>query len=204
MSCCLGRDFYARPTAVVARDLIGKVLVRMISIAGVNSTLSGKIVETEAYEGRADPASHARMGPTPRNSVMFGQVGRVYVYFTYGSHYCFNITARSARQDAGAVLIRALEPCQGIEKMKLNRDSDEPYSLTSGPGKLTQALQIGPTLIGIDLTNRDAGLFVESGTRPRQIVSTPRIGITRGVEKCWRFVDPSSKYASRKVRIKIR
>jgi DNA-3-methyladenine glycosylase len=176
----------------------------MISVAGEYSRLSGKIVETEAYEGAHDPASHARMGPTPRNSVMFGQVGRAYVYFTYGSHYCFNITARPEWQDAGAVLIRALEPLEGIEVMKRFRPCIEPYSLTSGPGKLTQALQIGPMLNGIDLISQDAGLCVESGTKPKKILSTPRIGISRAVGRNWRFVDISSKHVSRGVRIKIR
>jgi DNA-3-methyladenine glycosylase len=184
--------------------LIGKTLVRTISIGGKNSRLSGAIVETEAYEGRNDPASHARMGPTPRNSVMFGQVGRAYIYFTYGTHYCFNITARSSRQDAGAVLIRALEPIEGIEVMKLHRICDKSYSLTSGPGKLAQALQIGPIFNGIDLTTQDSGVFVEKGPRPTQIISTPRIGITRGVDRNWRFVNLLSKYASRRARIKIR
>jgi DNA-3-methyladenine glycosylase len=183
--------------------LIGKVLVRTISIGGKNSRLSGAIVETEAYEGMNDPASHARMGPTPRNSVMFGQVGRAYIYFTYGTHFCFNITAKSPRQDAGAVLIRALEPLEGVEKMKKYRSCDGPYSLTSGPGKLSQALQIGPMYNGIDLTIEKSGLLVENGTIPEKIVSTPRIGITRGIDRNWRFVDTSSNYVSRPVRIKI-
>jgi DNA-3-methyladenine glycosylase len=135
---------------------------------------------------------------------MFGQVGRAYVYFTYGSHYCFNITARPKGQDAGAVLIRALEPLEGIEMMKRFRPCIEPYSLTSGPGKLTQALQIGPALNGIDLTSQEADLWVESGTKPKEILSMPRIGITRAVDRNWRFVDISSKYVSRGVRIKLR
>jgi DNA-3-methyladenine glycosylase len=187
----------------VARELIGKTLVRTVSIGDSISRLSGTIVETEAYEGRDDPASHARMGPTTRNAVMFGQVGRAYVYFTYGSHYCFNITAKSPRQDAGAVLIRALEPLESVEIMKKYRACDGPYSITSGPGKLAQALQIGPMFNGIDLTVEKSDLFVENGTIPKIIISTPRIGITRGIDRNWRFVDPSSKNVSRPARIKI-
>lgn len=200
---CLCREFYARPTAVVARDLIGKKLVRTLGINGQRLRLSGIIVETEAYGAADDEASHARMGPTARNAVMFGQVGRAYVYFTYGNHYCFNISARSSRQKAGAVLIRAIEPLEGIERMRANRSLTDISCLASGPGRLTQALEIGPAFNGIDVTVPESVLSVEHGST-RNVSSTPRIGITRAVDKSWRFVDPSSNYISRRLRIKIR
>ena len=204
MTDCLDEEFFRRPTAIVARDLIGMRLVRTLVVDGLMSRLSGTIVETEAYGGPDDPASHARMGPTPRNSVMFGKVGRAYIYFTYGSHFCVNVCARSPDQPAGAVLIRALEPAEGIALMKFNRNRDDPYSLASGPGKLTRALGITPLLNGVEMTSSKSELYIERGTGPRRIISTSRIGITRATEKLWRFVDPSSPYVSRKVRIKVR
>ncbi|MGI0038055.1 MAG: DNA-3-methyladenine glycosylase [Nitrososphaera sp.] len=204
MTDCLAHEFYYRRTAVVARALVGMRLVRTLVIGGLKSRLSGVIVETEAYGGRDDPASHARMGPTHRNSVMFGQVGRAYVYFTYGSHFCVNVSARSPGQPAGAVLIRALEPADGIAIMKSNRNLDDLYSLASGPGKLTGAMGITPALNGVDMTSSNSELYIELGAAPRRIVSTPRIGINRATEKHWRFVDPCSLHVSRKVRIKVR
>ena len=105
---------------------------------------------------------------------------------------------------AGAVLIRALEPFEGIELMKLHRASEELCSLASGPGKLTQAMEIGSNLNGADMTDPRSGLFIERGASCGRIVSTPRIGISRATEKYWRFVDPSSIYASRKTMIKVR
>ena len=204
MTDCLDEEFYRRPTAVVARELVGMRLVRTLVMDGLMSRLSGTIVETEAYGGADDPASHARMGPTPRNSVMFGQVGRAYIYFTYGSHFCVNVSARSPKHPAGAVLIRALEPTEGIALMKFNRGQDDLCSLASGPGKLTRALGITPLLNGVDMTASESGLCIERGTPPRRIISTPRIGITRATEKHWRFVDPFSLHASRKVPIKVR
>lgn len=203
MTDCLDLEFYHRPTAMVARALIGMSLVRTFVLDGLKQRLSGMIVETEAYGGRDDPASHARMGLTPRNSVMFGQVGRAYVYFTYGNHYCVNVSARSAGQLAGAVLIRALEPTEGVAHMMSNRNLDDLYSLASGPGKLTRAMGITPALNGVDMTNSTSELSIERGIPPRKIISTARIGITSATEKCWRFVDPSSPHVSRRVRIKV-
>ena len=134
---------------------------------------------------------------------MFGEVGRSYVYFTYGTHFCFNITARSTRQKAGAVLVRAIMPDEGIELMKSNRACEDIFALASGPGKLAKALMIGPALNGIDVTVPESGLHVEYGTRPQKIVSTPRIGITRAMDRNWRFVDPTSEFISRRLRIKV-
>src|ERR687886_2185623 len=194
--------FYQRPTEVVARDLIGKKLVRIIRDTRKQFRLAGIIVETEAYGGNDDPASHAYMRTTARNKVMFGNVGRAYVYFTYGNHFCLNVSARRSDVAAGAVLIRGIEPVEGIELMRQFRPVDDIFSLTSGPGKLTQALNITSLLNGTDMTNSDSEIYIEFGKRPNRVVTTPRIGITRAVDKEWRFVDPLSPFVSRKFQIK--
>lgn len=201
MSCPAG-SFYLRPTKVVARDLVGKRLVRIFRKNGRSFRLSGTIVETEAYGYSDDLASHACMGPTVRNAVMFGEVGRAYVYFTYGNHFCVNVSARSSRMEAGAVLIRGLEPVEGIDVMRQLRPVEDVFSLTSGPGKLTQALNITSVLNGADMTSPDSELYIEFGARPRRVLVTPRIGITRATGREWRFLDPSSPYVSRKIQIK--
>jgi DNA-3-methyladenine glycosylase len=199
---CLSASFYHQPTAVVSRNLVGKTLVRIIKSKNGIIRLAGTIVETEAYGFDDDLASHACMGPTPRNRVMFGEVGRAYVYFTYGNHFCLNVSARSSKVRAGAVLIRAIEPIQGIEMMRRFRPVDDILALTSGPGKLTRALNVTSALNGVDMTDPTSELYIESGKEPENIVATPRIGITRATDKEWRFVDPSSPYVSRKIRIK--
>lgn len=178
----LSRKFYARDTIKVAKELLGKKLVRRIG----NSTISGIITETEAYRFDDDPASHAFRGVTERNKAMFGEVGRAYVYFTYGMYYCVNVVARSSRYDAGAVLIRSLEPKQGVEKMIKNRKTKEISNLTSGPAKLTQALTITKKQYGIDLT-KSAELYISEGIQKNKIIASPRIGIKKGTEKLWNF-----------------
>jgi DNA-3-methyladenine glycosylase len=195
---CLQRSFYQRRTEVVAKDLIGKRLVRSIKKNSQIIRLSGIIVETEAYGYRDDPASHAYRGRTPRNQVMFEDVGKAYVYFTYGNHYCMNVSARSNKSEAGAVLIRGIEPTDGLEIMRQFRQVDNSFSLTSGPGKLSQALKIGSALNGIDITDQNSEVHIEIGIKPVRVITTPRIGITRAAERKWRFVDPSSPYVSRK------
>jgi DNA-3-methyladenine glycosylase len=195
-------SFYQRPTEVVAKDLVGKKLVRTIRNNKKQFRLAGIIVETEAYGYSDDLASHAYVGPTCRNKVMFGDVGRAYVYFTYGNHFCLNVSARRSKVEAGAVLIRGIEPVEGVELMRRFRPVDDIFSLTSGPGKLTQALNITSSLNGADMTNSESEIYIEFGKRPKHIVTTPRIGITRGVDKEWRFVDPSSPFISRKFQIK--
>jgi DNA-3-methyladenine glycosylase len=183
-------------------DLIGKRLTRIIRKNGRAFRLAGTIVETEAYGYSDDPASHACMGPTVRNRVMFGEVGKAYVYFTYGNHFCVNVSARSSRTEAGAVLIRGIEPVEGIELMRQFRPVDDAFSLTSGPGKLTQALKITSALNEVDMTDPKSELHIEFGIKPARVLATPRIGITRAGDKEWRFVDPSSPYVSRKIQIK--
>jgi DNA-3-methyladenine glycosylase len=199
---CQNSSFYQRPTEVVAKDLVGKKLVRTIRNNKKHFRLAGIIVETEAYGYSDDLASHAYVGPTDRNKVMFGNVGRAYVYFTYGNHFCLNVSARRSKVEAGAVLIRGIEPVEGVELMRQFRPVDDIFSLTSGPGKLTQALNITSSLNGTDMTNPESEIYVESGKRPKGIVTTPRIGITRAMDKEWRFVDPSSPFISRKFQIK--
>jgi DNA-3-methyladenine glycosylase len=192
-------SFYQRPTDQVAEDLIGKLLVRRIEENGHARRLSGIIVEAEAYGYADDAASHAYRGMTKRNSVMFGQVGVAYVYFTYGNHFCLNVSARSSSEAAGAVLIRSIEPVEGTDIMKKLRHAEDVHSLTSGPGKLTQALEIDLGQNGVDMTDPASELCIEQGTK-RQAVATQRIGITRAVDKKWRFIDPTSPFLSRRFR----
>jgi len=199
---CQNSSFYQRPTEVVAKDLVGKKLVRTIRNNKKHFRLAGIIVETEAYGYSDDLASHAYVGPTDRNKVMFGNVGRAYVYFTYGNHFCLNVSARRSKAEAGAVLIRGIEPVEGVELMRQFRPIDDIFSLTSGPGKLTQALNITSSLNGTDMTNPESEIYIELGKRPKGIVTTSRIGITRAMDKEWRFVDPSSPFISRKFQIK--
>lgn len=178
----LPRPFYSRDTVTVAKDLLGKMLVRKID----DQILSGTITETEAYRYKDDPASHAHRGMTERNKAMFGEVGKAYVYFTYGMYYCFNVVAKSQKVDAGAVLIRALKPQKGISKMIQNRKTLVLSNLTNGPGKLTQSLEITKSQYGKDLVQQST-LYITEGTESGKIVSGPRIGIKNATEKLWNF-----------------
>jgi DNA-3-methyladenine glycosylase len=178
----LSRKFYARDTVKVAKELLGKKIVRRIN----DYTISGIITETEAYRFDDDPASHAYRGMTERNKAMFGEVGKAYVYFTYGMYYCVNAVARSSSFDAGAVLIRALEPKQGIEKIIKNRKTEKNSNLTNGPAKLTQALKITKKQYGVDLTKRTE-LYITEGIKKNKVSASQRIGIKNGIEKLWNF-----------------
>lgn len=178
------------------------MLVRVIRKNGSQIRLAGKIVETEAYGYDDDLASHACRGPRPRNKIMFGEVGKAYVYFTYGNHFCVNVSAKASNVLAGAVLIRGIEPIEGIELMRQFRPVDDVLSLTSGPGKLTEALKITTALNGVNMTDPNSELHIESGKKPERLIATHRVGITRATDKEWRFADPSSPYVSRRVQIK--
>ena len=159
------RRFYNRDTLIVAPELLGKLLVRRES----SGLLVGKIVETEAYRGVDDPASHSYRGKTPRNAVMFGAPGIAYVYFTYGNHYCLNAVTEDEGTPA-AVLIRAVEPLEGVDLMMRNRGVEKLTEVGSGPGKLTKALQITREQNGCDLTDPtfwDAGLEIVAGQLER-------------------------------------
>lgn len=179
----LPSSFYNRDTVTVARELLGKILVRKIS----GQILSGRIIETEAYTGPGDPASHAFRGPTPRSRIMFGAAGIAYVYFCYGVHHLLNVvTERDGT--AGAVLIRGLEPMEGIDRMIKNRKKASKKCLLDGPGKLTQALEITLSLNGWDLTEDRKLYLIEGKTKPgKRIITAPRVGIKNGTDKLWRF-----------------
>ncbi len=176
------RTFYERDTVKVARDLLGKNLIRTIG----KQTISGIITETEAYRYSDDPSSHAYRGLTERNKAMFGQVGRAYVYFTYGMYFCFNVVARNHNFAAGAVLIRGLKPEKGIDIMKKNRGIDKIANLTNGPAKLTQALRITKKQYGVDLAKKSE-LFLMDGIDRKKIFASKRVGIKNGLHKLWNF-----------------
>jgi DNA-3-methyladenine glycosylase len=189
----LPRTFYERDTVRVAKDLLGKVLVRRLG----SSTLTGTIVETEAYRGYDDPASHAYRGPTSRNLVMFGEAGHAYVYFTYGMHYCLNVTTERIGRPA-AVLIRAVQPVRGIERMKKHRRMGRIEDLANGPAKLTQAFAITSALNGHDLTTGRRLFIVKDNTHQAfEIESTSRIGVVSGKEKPWRFFIKGNAFVSK-------
>lgn len=184
MKKIIKREFYERDTVIVAQELLGKILVREIN----GKKLTGIINETEAYKSD-DPASHAFKGKTERNKVLFGSVGRAYIYFTYGNHYCLNVVARDKKCIAGGVLIRGIKPLEGIEIMYKNRGVFDLKNLTNGPGKLTQALDINKELYGVDLTKKGP-LYITEGIdiKKSQIIATPRIGIKKATENKWRFI----------------
>jgi DNA-3-methyladenine glycosylase len=184
--------FYARDTVKVAPDLLGKFLVRA---SGVERMVC-RIVEVEAYRGRDDPASHAFRGPTPRNAPMFGDPGHAYIYFTYGNHFLLNITTQK-RGVPGAVLIRAVEPVEGIDLMRRFRPHVPDSELTSGPGKLTKALAIDKSLNEHDMTVKGP-LFVVDYRGPHfEIWRSKRIGIGDISDKRWRFYIHGNRYVSR-------
>ncbi len=179
----LGRDFYARDALEVAPDLLNKVLVAPDGRAG-------RIVEAEAYRGADDPGSHGFRGRTNRNATMFGPPGRLYVYFTYGMHWCANVVAETDGV-AAAVLLRALTPLRGIGAMYAARGpaARRHRDLCSGPAKLTQALGIDGDLDGADLPTADRRVtIVDDGQPPPQGPAvTTRIGLSNGTDLPWRF-----------------
>ena len=185
----LPRRFYDRATVEVARELLGKVMV--------HGATGGIIVETEAYLGLDDQASHAFRGITPRSKVMFGPPGRAYVYFIYGMYECINVvTERDGK--AGAVLIRALEPLFGIDLMQVRRPAAKRLrDLASGPGKLTLAMGITRVLNGADFTHGSLVIRDRRGAKPFEIVAGPRIGITKCADWPLRFTIAESEFVSK-------
>jgi DNA-3-methyladenine glycosylase len=176
----------------VAPELLGRVLVRTLSDG---TRLAGRIVEVEAYE-QDDPASHSYRGLTPRNEVMFGPPGRLYVYFIYGMHFCANVVT-GPEGDGSAVLLRAAEPLDGLETMAESRGTDVVKLLCSGPGRLAQAYGIDRTDDGTDLVD-DPSLSLLAGTPvgPGATGRSTRVGISVGVEHRWRFFERGSAYVS--------
>lgn len=199
----LTRAFFERDPRKVAPDLLGKILLRRIG----RKVIAARIVETEAYLGERDLAAHAAAGMTPRNAVLFGPAGHAYVYFTYGMYHCMNISCEPHGR-AGCVLLRALEPLSGFTEMALGRKlalADEPTihqlkSLTSGPGRLCQALHITRAEDnGKDVTAKRSDLqVVDDGFIPKRIVKTPRIGISKETDLLLRYFIAENPFVSGK------
>ena len=194
----LNRAFFSRSPRRVARELLGKVLVREEG----RSRLTARIVEVEAYLGEKDPAAHAAAGLTARNSVLFGPPGHAYVYFIYGNHYCLNVSCEPEGK-AGGVLFRALEPLAGIDEMARARGIEvlrptDLRKLTSGPGRLCEAFGITRARDnGCDLTS-PGGLWIgDDGNHPRAIAITPRIGITQAKDRLLRYLIAGNRFVCR-------
>jgi len=183
----LGADFFARSVHAVARDMIGCRLFY--------GGCGGTIVETESYE-RDDPACHAYVGLTKRTEVLFGPPGRAYVYLSYGIHSLLNAVAEP-EGEAAAVLIRALEPTEGLDEMRHRRGERPDADLCSGPGKLTEALGIGLDANDTDLSSDPFLLLPPEAAWSGTIVTSPRVGITKAIERPWRFSLEGSRYVSR-------
>lgn len=195
----LPKEFYLRYTSDVAGDLLGKYFVRRIG----KNFLAGKIVEVEAYDGSFDEAAHTFIGKTKRNEVMFNDGGILYVYFTYGMHFCCNVV--TGKKDEGqAVLIRAVEPILGVEIMakyrfgKSNLTQNEFRNLTNGPGKVCQALRIRRKENGTDLTGDEIFLVDNNKIHSKKIITTTRIGIKKSVDLPWRFYIKDNLFVSQK------
>ncbi|MEM3597009.1 MAG: DNA-3-methyladenine glycosylase [Candidatus Bathyarchaeia archaeon] len=188
----LERSFYERDPALVAKELLGKKLVRRLN----SNILSGRIVETEAYYGEKDPASKAYRGRKKFNELMFLNVGKAFIYMVHGN-WLLNIVAHP-KGDVGAVLIRALEPLNGIEIMQANRNLKSLCRLTSGPGMLTKALAITKALNGVDVTEVSGPLLVvEGGKEIFEIDSSRRIGVKLDLPQNLRFFIKGNKFVSK-------
>ncbi len=193
----LPRAFYARDTVTVARDLLGKRLVRQLD----GQRIAGRIVEVEAYVGEMDRACHAYGGKTARNATMFGSPGHAYVYFIYGMHHCVNVVT-DREGYAAAVLLRALEPVEGVEAMLARRGGKEGVDLTNGPAKLCYALGIDRALDGADLVGGNLLWIEEDGwAAGGHIAAGPRVGV-RGDEWAlaveWRFWIAGNEWVSKR------
>ena len=188
-------SFFARGTVKVAPEVLGKYLVRVRN----GRRMVARIIEVEAYRGRDDPASHAFRGPTPRNAPMFGDPGHAYVYFTYGNHYLLNITTQKAGTP-GAILIRGVQPFEGIDIMRRLRPNVPDSQLTNGPGKLTKALAVDKALNGLDMTRRGALFIVDRAEDEEdlEIWRSTRVGIGEaGLKYLWRFYIKNNPYVTK-------
>ena len=187
----LARSFYRRDPRVVAPELLGKVLVR--------GDASARIVEVEAYCGGEDPGSHAYRGMTKRNATMFGPAGGLYVYFTYGMHWCANAVCGNDGEGV-AVLLRAAEPLTGLEEMRARRPAARTdRDLCRGPARLCQAFGLERAFDGADLPTADRGVtIVDDGTTPPDLPAVgTRIGLTAGADLPWRWCVPGDRHLSR-------
>ena len=196
----LTRSFYERDAVAVARDLIGCLFVR----EHARGRIGVRLVETEAYRGELDPGSHGYRGPTARNRTMFGPPGRIYVYFTYGMHWCVNVVC-GREGECEAVLLRAGEPVYGIETMRrFRRNVADDRLLAAGPARLAQAMGIDKTLDGTTLLRGGdiwcAADELTQAFRNGEVSQTVRVGLSagRGEEIPWRFVVPGHPHASRR------
>ena len=204
MAVLLKSDFYDRDPRRVARDLLGKLLVRKTA----TGLLSGRIVETEAYLGKNDAASHSAVGRTARNAVLFGPPGYAYVYFIYGTHYCLNVSCLPDGV-AGGVLFRAFEPVTGVEQMaeargiELPKDPDQRKlsvlkNISSGPGRMAEAMDItrerdnGKSFMSVKSDLR----IVDDGYRVRRVTITPRIGIVKASKELLRYLIAGNPFVS--------
>jgi DNA-3-methyladenine glycosylase len=189
----LPRSFYARDSKTVAKELLGKILIHKTT----EGTCTGKIVETEAYFGWSDPASHAYgKKVTERNITLYKNPGTAYVYLAYGNNWLFDVVTEKVGFPS-AVLIRALEPLEGINIMRKRRGVDEIKNLTNGPGKLTKAFGIDKRHDGLDLSRNDF-LFIEDSDEEFDIVEAQRVGVRKGREYLLRFYIKDSDFVSRK------
>ena len=190
----LSRRFYQQPTVKVARQLLGKYLVRHHP----KGVTVGKIVETEAYVGPKDKACHASKGRTARTEIMFGRAGFAYVYLIYGFHHCLNFVTERLDYPA-AVLIRALEPVEGMDLMKARRRTENLHNLASGPGKVCQAFAIDRSLNGADICGSVIYVEDRKGTAP-SVVARPRVGVDYAggwKDKPWRFLVRDNAFISK-------
>ncbi|MFA5804604.1 MAG: DNA-3-methyladenine glycosylase [Melioribacteraceae bacterium] len=195
----LPRKFYTRDVHIVAKELLGKFLVRKIG----RKHLIGKIVEVEAYDGTVDEAAHTYGGKTKRNEVMFNEGGFLYVYFTYGMHFCSNVVAGKLNEGK-AVLLRAVEPVNGIELMAINRFGKKDISavelknLTNGPAKICRAFSIARSKNGTDLTGKEIFILDSPKLSRNKIAASTRIGIKKSVDLPWRYYIKNNSFLSRK------
>jgi DNA-3-methyladenine glycosylase len=202
----LKRSFYERDTALVARELLGKILLVCPEKQGLKGwTCAGRIVDIEAYYGLNDPASHASKGATPRSKIMFEMPGIAYVYFCYGNHYIINAVTEKFGTP-GAAMIRAIEPLAGFSLMIMRRKTDIMKNLTNGPGKLTKAFGINKDFNGMDLVDIKSKVIIIDVDRLKlfpevnksEIVCKPRIGIKNGADALLRFYIKDNEFISKK------
>ncbi|MDD3559631.1 MAG: DNA-3-methyladenine glycosylase [Melioribacteraceae bacterium] len=194
----LPKSFYTQSVLTVAENLLGKIFVRKIT----NSIISAKIVEVEAYDGSIDEAAHTYRGKTQRNKLMFEEGGILYVYFIYGNHYCANVVTGN-KNEGKAVLIRAAEPIEGIDRMAINRfgrkclNRKEYINLTNGPGKFCKSFGINKSHGGVDLLSENIFILNNDKLPKDKIIKTTRIGITRSKEFNWRFCIKDNPFVSK-------